>query len=159
MVRSLAGQWAFGGGSPQDCPDEDANRNGILDIGLGEDFNASLQMEAGNVATVAAVPPEASATDPCSDAGTAGTQADVVTNNQGIARVCVIWPQNFSWWVDVQIEAQALVSGSESSQAQFFNLPALASDINDVNSSPPNVVSPFGPDLDCGVPPPGLPLP
>ncbi len=156
VVDTPLGQWVFSGGSPQVCADEDANRNGILDI--GEDFNASGQMEAGNVATVAAVPPGASATDPCADAGTAGPKADVVTNNQGIARVCVIWPQNISWWVDVQIEAQAGVSGSESSHAQFFNLPALAQDINDVNSSPPNVVSPFGADLDCGVPPPGLPL-
>ena len=59
----------------------------------------------------------------------------------------------------MQIEAQALVSGSESSQAQLFLLPALASDINDVNATPPNVNSPFGTDLDCGEPPPGLPLP
>jgi len=158
-VNAATSKWDFDGGSPLRCDDEDANRNGILDIGLGEDFNASGQMEAGNVATVAAVPPEASATDPCSDAGTAGTQADVVTNNQGIARVCVIWPQNFSWWVDVQIEAQALVSGSESSQAQLFTLSALASDINDVNATPPNAISPFGADLNCDAAPPGLPLP
>ena len=91
-------------GSPAFCADEDVNRNGILE--LAEDFNGSGQMEAGNVATVApAVPDSASADDPCTSAGAGGTETDVLTNSQGIARVCVIWPQNFAWWVQTQIEA------------------------------------------------------
>jgi len=139
------------------CPDEDVNRNGILES--GEDLNTSGQMEAGNVATVAAVPVGASSDDPCTTAGAGGTATNVLTNDQGIARVCVIWPQNFSWWVRAQIEALSTVSGSESSQAQSFVLPASSVDINNISASPPNVISPFGPDLDCAVPPPGLPLP
>jgi len=156
-------QWIFGSPSPTFCADEDANRNGSLDlvggvIGTGEDLNGSGQLEAGNVALVSAVPPTASATTPCASAGAGGTSADVVTNSQGLARVCVIWPQNFSWWVDVQIEARASVSGTEFSAQQLWNLPALADDINDVTSAPPNVISPFGPDNNCATPPPGLPL-
>ncbi len=58
-----------------------------------------------------------------------------------------------------QIEARATVSGTESSAQQVFLLPALAEDINDIASSPPNQISPFGPDADCSVPPPGLPFP
>jgi len=147
----------------QVCPDEDINRNGSLDlingvIGTDEDANGSGQLEAGNVALVSAVPPSASASDPCSSAGAGGTSADVITNSQGLARVCVIWPQNFSWWVDVQIVAQASVSGSEFSAQQVWNLPALAEDITDIGAAPPNVVSPFGPDGVCATPPPGLPL-
>ncbi|MGI9344467.1 MAG: hypothetical protein ACR2QV_16660, partial [Gammaproteobacteria bacterium] len=140
------------------------NRNGILDlvggvIGTGEDLNGSGQIEAGNVATVAPVLPGAPAGDPCTTAGAGGASAEVITNSQGIARVCVIWPQNFSLWVDAQIEATAGVSGSESSQAQVFRLPALASDLQNISASPPSQFSPFGTDLDCTIPPPGLPLP
>jgi hypothetical protein len=145
-------------GPPVQCPDEDVNRNGILDL-PGEDSNLSGQMEAGNVATVAPVLPSAPAGDPCTTAGSTGTSAEVITNSQGIARVCVIWPQNFSLWVDAQIEALSTVSGSESSQAQVFRLPALASDLQNISASPPSQFSPFGTDLDCATPPPGLPLP
>jgi hypothetical protein len=146
----------------QVCPDEDLNRNGSLDlvggvIGTGEDSNGSGQLEAGNVSTVAAVPDTASAADPCSAAGGGGTSADVTTNAQGLARVCVFWPQNFSWWADVQIEARASVSGTEFSAQQVFLLPALAQDINDISASPPNQSSPFGTDANCATPPPGLP--
>ena len=84
-------------------------------------------------------------------AGAAGTEVEVLTNSQGIARVCVIWPQNFSWWVDAQIEALSTVSGSESSQAQFFNAVAGAGRGHQRydDASPPNEVSPFGTEQDC----------
>jgi hypothetical protein len=152
------------GGVHHQCADEDLPpRNGSLDlvngvIGTGEDVNTSGQLEAGNVALVAAVAPGASAGDPCASAGATGTAADVTTNDQGLARLCVIWPQNYSWWVDVQIEARATVSGTEFSAQQVFLLPALASDITDISASPPNQFSPFGPDADCSVAPPGLPV-
>ena len=152
------------GGVHHQCADEDLPpRNGSLDlvngvIGTGEDVNTSGQLEAGNVALVAAVAPGASASDPCASAGATGTAADVTTNDQGLARLCVIWPQNYSWWVDVQIEARATVSGTEFSAQQVFLLPALAEDINDISASPPNRFSPFGPDADCSVAPPGLPV-
>ncbi len=148
------------------CPDEDfvGNRDGSLTlingvIGTGEDANGSGQLEAGNVAVVAAVPESASTTDPCSAAGATGTSADVTTSSQGIARVCVFWPQNFSWWVSAQIEARASVSGTEFSALSVFLLPALAQDITDISASPPNQISPFGTDGVCATPPPGLPFP
>lgn len=160
IVDLNLGRWIYNDqstpASPVWCNDEDGNRNGILDP--GEDENASGQLEAGNVATVAAVLPGADPEDPCTTAGEAGTSVEVLTNNQGIARVCVIWPQNFSWWVRTQIEALSNVAGSEDSQAQSFILPALSDDINDITSDPPNRFSPFGTDLDCDTPPDGLPL-
>jgi len=170
VVLTNPNAWGWSGGDPLavppipaagehfQCLDEDSNRNGSLDVVPPEDINGSGQLEAGNVALVAAVPPGASSGDPCSSAGATGTSADVMTNSQGIARVCVFWPQNFSWWVDAQIEARASVSGTEFSAQQVFLLPALAEHINDVSASPPNQSSPFGPDADCSVPPPGLPF-
>lgn len=146
-----ATQWFHAPGSPIQCLDEDTNFNGILES--AEDINGSGQIEAGNVAIVAP------ATAPCTAAGAGGTTIEVPTNGQGIASVCVIWPQNFSWWVDTQIKASLIASGSEWSHARLFILPALAEDIANVNRAPPNVFSPFGPDFDCMIPPPGLPLP
>jgi hypothetical protein len=146
---------------PIECNDEDVNRNGILEPiedGVGTGGNGSGQMEAGNVATVVAVSLDAPPDDPCTTPIAGSTSTAVTTNNQGIARVCVIWPKNFGWWVRGQIEAQSLVSGSESSQAQGFLLPALDDEINSITKTPSNVESPFGIEQDCTIPPPGLPL-
>ncbi len=129
------------------CPDEDLNRNGILDA--LEDLNSSGRLEAGNVATVAAVPSGASAGSPCASAGATGTSAQVTTNSQGLARVCVIYPQDHNLWVKAQIEAKASVSGTEFARSQTFLLDAKAEDMNDENASPPGQFSPFGTDLDC----------
>jgi hypothetical protein len=130
------------------CPDEDlGNRNGILDP--GEDLNNSGRLEAGNVATVAAVPSGASAGSPCASAGAGGTSAQVTTNAQGLARVCVIYPQDHNLWVKARIEAKASVSGTEFARAQTFLLDAKAEDLNDENASPPGQFSPFGTQLDC----------
>lgn len=129
------------------CPDEDLNRNGILD--LGEDLNSSGRLEAGNVATVAAVPSNAAASNPCAAAGAGGTSAQVTTNTQGLARVCVIYPQDHNLWVMARIEAKASVSGTEFARSQTFLLDAKAEDLNNENASPPGVFSPFGTVPDC----------
>jgi hypothetical protein len=146
---------------PLSCADEDANSNGILD--LGEDTNTSGLLEAGNIALVAPVPASAPANSPCSTLTSAGsTQASVTTGADGRARVCVLYPQNYNLWLDARIQARATVQGTEFSKSATFELEALADDINDVDASPPGVVSPFG-DVDtsptaaplaCDQPPP-----
>jgi hypothetical protein len=70
--------------------------------------------------------------------------ANVVTNAQGRARVCVFYPKNYNLWVDARITAKASVSGTETTRAQTFTLDALASDIANTNASPPGQISPFG---------------
>lgn len=134
------------------CPDEDADLNGILDP--AEDLNTSGQLEAGNIALVAPVPASADPDDPCSDAGAQGQSATVTTNGVGQARVCVFYPQSFNLWLDARIQAKASVQGTEFAKSQTFELEALAADINNTNASPPGVISPFGPDADCAIPPP-----
>lgn len=129
------------------CPDEDLDRNGILN--LGEDLNSSGTLEAGNVATVAAVPSGAPAGNPCGSAGAGGTSASVTTNSQGLARVCVIYPQDYNLWVKAEIKAQASVSGTEFAKTRNFVLDAKAQDLGNENASPPGQVSPFGTALDC----------
>ncbi|MBT8131150.1 MAG: hypothetical protein KJO35_02685, partial [Gammaproteobacteria bacterium] len=110
------------------CADEDVNRNGILDADAGEDFNSSGQIEAGNVAAV--VP------------------GSVTTDASGFALVDVIYPQEFARWVNVVLEAQTSVQGTESSARSRFVLPIAASDVaRDTN--PPGNPSPFGQIGDC----------
>lgn len=152
-------------GSPVFCPDEDANKNGILEPGLGEDGgpfgNNNGRIEAGNIALVAAVPESAPLNNPCATAGATGTSANVVTNSQGRARVCVFYPQNYAEWVEADITAKASVTGgSEFSENTTFLLEVLADDVNQEDTSPPNLTSPFGDDTptgtqaDCTIPPP-----
>ncbi|RMF96433.1 MAG: hypothetical protein D6727_08285, partial [Gammaproteobacteria bacterium] len=135
------------------CQDEDSVpgpgfRNGILDA--GEDFNGSGKIEAGNVASVS---PLATGAD-CSTVSGGSGQTNVVTDGSGIAQVCVVYPQDHNTWVDVTIKAQASVSGTEFATSTQFNLPGKAADFNDTTASPPGPTSPFGPDLDCSIPPP-----
>jgi hypothetical protein len=80
--------------------------------------------------------------------------ANVVTNSQGRARVCVFYPQNYALWVEAAIGAKASVSGSEFSRSTVFVLDVSADDVDDVQVTPPNLVSPFGIDLNCSIPPP-----
>jgi hypothetical protein len=129
------------------CADEDVNRNGVLDP--GEDGNANGFIEAGNVALVAAVDPDAPASDPCSTTASTSSAADVTTNNQGIARVCVYYPQNFHGWVRAEIEAKAGVAGTEFAESQNFVLEAKAEDISNTQASPPGQTSPFGVSATC----------
>lgn len=152
------GVWAYGANSPVFCPDEDVNKNGILDA--GEDDNGNGRIEAGNRALVAAVPESASLTAPCATAGAQGTSAQVITNSQGRARVCVFYPQNYAEWVEATLTAAAGVTGTEGSQSSVFTLQVLASDVDDETEAPPNQFSPFGVDVptgtaaDCSIPPP-----
>jgi hypothetical protein len=145
--------WRYAPGSPEACDDEDVNKNGLLDAS-DIDFNGNGILEAGNIALVAAVPESAPLNNPCATAGAQGVAANVVTNSQGRARVCVFYPQNYAEWVEPALTAKASVSGTEFSRTTVFLLDVLADDVNDAGVSPPNLISPFGTDLDCSIPPP-----
>ena len=125
--------------------------------GLG---NNNGILEAGNIALVAAVPESASLTAPCAAAGAQGTAANVITNSQGRARICVFYPQNYAEWLEATLTAKASVTGSEFSKSSVFTLQVLASDVDDENEAPPNQFSPFGVDVptgtttDCTIAPP-----
>lgn len=125
-VLPLAGDWQQNITTSPACFDEDVNRNGILDA--GEDFNGSGEIEAGNVAAV--VP------------------GSVTTDASGFALVDVIYPQEFARWVQVVLEAQTSVQGTESSSSARFVLPIAASDVAR-ETNPPGNPSPFGQTGDC----------
>ncbi len=127
---------------PLSCPDEDLNFNGILDA--GEDLNSSGLLEAGNIALVAPVAANAPANSPCANLAAGSSQTPVTTGSDGRARVCVLYPQSYNWWLDARIQARASVQGTEYGKSTTFELEALADDISDTNADPPGVVSPFG---------------
>src|SRR6185503_14617033 len=81
------------------CPDEDINRNGIMDP--GEDLNANTRIEAGNIALVAA-----------HDVG----GSTVKTDKNGFAFVDVFYAQQYAYWLEVTLEARASVQGTEFSE-------------------------------------------
>ena len=108
-------------------------------------FTVPLFSTILSLALVAPVAANAPAGSPCSNLAAGGTtQASVTTGNDGRARVCVLYPQNYNLWVDARIQARASVQGTEFGKSATFELDALADDINDINTSPPGQVSPFG---------------
>lgn len=116
------------------CPDEDANRDGVLDL-LTEDFNGSGRIEAGNIAN--AVPQSGSGGTFVSDAG-------------GFGIIDVFYPQDHARWVDVTLEATTSVQGTEFASASSFTLPINGDDVDDENEAPPGINSPFGVAAGCG---------
>lgn len=109
------------------CPDEDVNRNGVLDA--GEDANTSGRIEAGNIATVTA------------QNGNGGT---FISDASGFGIVDVIYPQDHARWVEVTLEATTSVQGTEFAEASNFVLIINGDDVDSENESPPGLISPFG---------------
>lgn len=108
------------------CSDEDVNRNGTLDA--GEDNNGSGRIEAGNIATV--------------------TSADK-TDADGMVLVYVSYPQEYAYYLDVELSASARVQGSEYVRSLNFRVPGSAPDFASANVSPPGPSSPFGVSATC----------
>ena len=119
------------------CPDEDVNRNGVLDP--GEDLNGNGKIEAGNIASV--VP----------DTGTANT---ITTDKNGFALFWVYYPQQYAYWFEVALTAKLTVQGTEFSETTVFVPPGAATDFTTQNTAPPGPISPFGSDGICATPPP-----
>src|SRR5205814_8288004 len=108
------------------CQNEDVNLNGLLNP--GEDFNNNGRLDPGNVATV---------------------PTTVTTDASGFAFFNVVYAKEFAGWVEVELEARAVVTGSEgTSQVRFFLRP-LAGDFSDCTVAPPGVCSPYGVAAAC----------
>jgi hypothetical protein len=112
----------------QACDNEDLNRNGFLDVDLGEDVNNNGSLEPAN---------------PAAPLGT------VTTNENGFGFFNVSYAREFTW-VEVEIEARATVGGSEGFSTARFFLPGLASDFDDCDVAPPGLYSAYGQATSCG---------
>lgn len=108
------------------CANEDADLDGVLDN--GEDFNANQKLEPGNVASL---------------------PSTVTLESDGSAQFQITYPQDHANWVTVRLRGTANVSGTEAFEEATFTLPVLASDVSDLEVSPPGADSPYGTVLDC----------
>lgn len=112
---------------PGHCPNEDTDRDGILDS--GEDTNGNGQLTPGNIAVV--VP------------------GAVTTDAQGRAAFNIQYGKPYATWVRVRIMARATVDGTESKQSVLMRLPVAISDIGDGDVPPAGRTSPFGQSVNC----------
>jgi adhesin/invasin len=108
------------------CPNEDVNRNGILDP--GEDLNNNGSLEPGNVVTVDNLKFKTS---------TGGEGNDP----KGFADFDVIYAIQYAEWVTAEITARAAVAGSEGTHIMRFDTVCSADD-KKANICPQQ--SPFG---------------
>ena len=122
--------WEYSAGSPVICPNEDVNRNGILDV--GEDFNGDGRLTPGLPVIV--------------------SPATVTTASNGFATFFLQYGENFVPWLSATITARASVGGTESVQSQRYMLEGVASDFNSATNPPQGVISPFGTDPSCQSP-------
>jgi len=117
------------------CLDEDSlvpstARNGTLDP--GEDFNGNGRIEAGNIAAV--------------------SPSNGSTDASGFLLISVFYPQEYAYYLEVDLSASATVQGTEYVRTASFMLEGTASDFNNVQSGSPGPVSPFGTGGSCAVP-------
>jgi hypothetical protein len=95
-------------------------RNGILDA--IEDINGNGKLEPGSPAVIV---------------------SSVTTDALGFATFTLRFGKNYAWWVNTQIVAKSLVSGTESKQVVSYLLEMSAADAASP-ATPANVSSPFG---------------
>lgn len=112
------------------CPNEDINRNGILDF--NEDGNGNGRLEPGLPVVV--------------------TPAAVTTASNGFAKFSLQYGENYANWVDTIITARAIVGGTESVQTARYALAASVPDMTSETAPPASVRSPFGVAADCSNP-------
>jgi hypothetical protein len=67
----------------------------------------------------------------------------VTTDANGFATVSVYYPEEYAYWLQVTLQAQASVQGTAFSAQSTFMLPGLNQDFAIANS-PPGPISPFG---------------
>ncbi len=104
------------------CANEDVNRNGILDP--GEDLNGNGKLDPGSPALV--------------------TPQSVTTDSTGNASVTVEYPEQYAYYVQVQLTASATVQGTEYSASQTFVLEGAVADFDSLTVAPPGTDSPYG---------------
>jgi hypothetical protein len=117
------------------CPNEDENRNGVLET--NEDLNKNGKLDPSGV-TISAL-----------DASGSPTTSAVATDAGGLMHVRIQYPQNMATWVDYKITVTAKVAGTEGKAVYTGNLPAPATAFTSTTTSPPFAVSPYGTHSGC----------
>jgi len=119
--------WTYSAGSPTVCPNEDVNKNGLLNT--GEDTNGDGRLTPGLPIAV--------------------SPASVTTESNGFATFFLQYGENFVPWLNATITARASVGGTESVQTQAYAPEGQASDFSNEDISPQGTTSPFGVATSC----------
>lgn len=123
-------QWSIVQSTYKLCANEDADHNGILSA--GEDFNGNGRLDPGNVISVS------------TGTTTASANGTVTTDSTGRATISVIYAESYVPWVTVTLQAQAVVSGTQSTTSSTFRVTGAASDFTTESTAPAGAISPFG---------------
>jgi hypothetical protein len=134
---SLDGLGQLKPGAYISCPNEDAllgdvdsrSYNGVLDV--GEDVNKNNKLEPGNVISV--------------------TPGVLNTDATGRATLSLIYAESYAPWIEINLQVQAIVSGTASTANAVFVVSASAPDFSSATVSPAGAVSPFGVNPSCTV--------
>jgi hypothetical protein len=120
-------------GTKPSCPNEDANRNGVLES--GEDLNGNSVLDPAGV--------------------TVKVEGSSRTDASGKVIVRMEYPRDRGSWIDFKITATASVAGSEG-KADYIgtkygqgSLPVPAEALNNTQVSPAFVISPYGRSAGC----------
>lgn len=97
------------------CPNEDLNKNGILDA--GEDLNQDGILTPTNPATTSV--------------------SSLITRSDGSSNFSIKYPQSVCGWVETQITATVRVGGTESVEQYDFALGCLSDDLIIADGDPP----------------------
>jgi hypothetical protein len=111
------------------CNSEDLDNDGNLDE--GEDDNNNGRLEPSHDATVT----------------TTGK-----TDEEGKLTIQIVYPQSSALWSRQLLTSTVVVEGTEFVEHAVFDLPILASAVEDLDIPPPNQLSPYGVAADCSNP-------
>jgi len=111
------------------CPNEDINRDGILDA--GEDLNGNGVLDPGIPVSVT---------------------TNITTDAKGQAIVSLVYPRDRANWLDLNLTVRGQANGTESSYTGLVHLPGLGTDFATQAISPPGVSSPYGTSTLCSNP-------
>jgi len=112
------------------CANEDVDLNGVLIP--AEDTNGNVKLDPGDVAL----------TNP----------GAVTTGTDGSATFDVQYPEDHGLWVTVRLTASATVQGTQTSTSATFQLPMLATYVNNIQQDIPGRISPYGTANTCANP-------
>jgi len=107
---------------PYACPNEDVNKNGVIDT--NEDVNHNGRLDPGIPVSVT---------------------TNVTTDASGRAIVTMTYPRDRALWLGVDLTIRGTVSGSEAVYIAYIpSLPGASTDYSDGKASPPGLTSPYG---------------
>lgn len=147
----LVAGWGYNGGNSSStpvvpaspmvtCRNTDINRNGIYDPSVFEDANGNGVWDLGELRETSPLKP---------GNVVVATPGLLTTDSSGRATFALQYGEQYAWWVNVDLTAKSVVAGTESRTTQTFLLDMLSEDAKKVDSSPANMISPFGVDTSC----------